>query len=332
MAILFLACHWLREPVLPTDLVQLQLENRLPYMAAWKLLPDPRNFSGLPELDRLLQVLREYGVMRPISFCSARKIEFWGAEVASKLALDLPPVNYHLLAIRFLQDLRLPLAPLVPIVERLMDLLVPSPLWLTTWVGALPARVTVMALVLLALKLHCGLTTAFSEGGGTPPGAQKHHCTVQQSAFWCKWRGLEKGTRVGLFGNGCWARADDTGGGGEWGGASAEEQRELVLCLGVRRRVASFPGDCAAGGGSYSRGEVEEYFNYCHNFVLRSTSCPSYMADQSAKLWKAFQQSAGGEGGKGKEEWEAALRGRENIAEEMERVGCVRAPPMEEVG
>lgn len=243
LAILFLATHWLREPILPTDLVQLQLENRLPYMAAWKLLPEPQNFSGLPELDRLLQVLREHGIMKPLSFCSARKIEFWGAEVASRLAIDLPPVNFYLLALRFMQDLRLNLPPLVPIVDRLMDLLVPSPLWITTWVGAVPARVTVMSIVVLALKLHYGLTTAFSEGGETPPPAQPPQppSSTWQSAKWCKFRGLEEGTRVDIFGNVCWVKADDTEGGEEWDGASIREQEEVVLGMGVRHRVVFFP-------------------------------------------------------------------------------------------
>ncbi|CAI5521229.1 unnamed protein product, partial [Closterium sp. Naga37s-1] len=105
LAALFLACHYLRLPLLPTDICHLALSGSLPYLSAWRQLSP---FQGYPAS------IPSATLFRPLALCSARLLELLAASAATSIALRLPPLNFRLIGERFLQvrvsSLHLPLS------------------------------------------------------------------------------------------------------------------------------------------------------------------------------------------------------------------------------
>ncbi|CAI5462569.1 unnamed protein product [Closterium sp. Yama58-4] len=104
LASLFLACHYLRLPLLPTDICHLALSGSLPYLSAWRQLPP---FQGYPAS------VPPATLFRPLALCSARLLELLAASAAASIALRVPALNFRLIGERFLQvrvsSLQLPL-------------------------------------------------------------------------------------------------------------------------------------------------------------------------------------------------------------------------------
>ncbi|CAI5521018.1 unnamed protein product, partial [Closterium sp. Naga37s-1] len=94
LASLYLASHYLRLPLLPTDICHLALSGSLPYLSAWRQLSP---FQGYPAS------VPPATLFRPLALCSARLLELLAASAAASIALRLPPLNFRLIGERFLQ-------------------------------------------------------------------------------------------------------------------------------------------------------------------------------------------------------------------------------------
>eukprot|EP00249_Psilotum_nudum_P024587 c29230_g1_i4 orf=84-2312(+) len=147
LAVLFLACHVAREPVLPTDIIEWSLGGTLPYLTAASDITKHSPCQSLPfPIDPRI-------MFTPRHIVTAKKLEFMSATVANRVGLRLPPVNFHAISCRLLRQLRLPVDRLSKYVCRFFDWYTPSGLWLSDQIGAIPSRVYVMAAVMIVLKV-----------------------------------------------------------------------------------------------------------------------------------------------------------------------------------
>jgi len=157
LCVLFLACHWLRLPLLPWDLCRLVSSGRLPF---WRACEEVQleAFPGFPAPLSAPILFMPHPKTRVA--LSARALELAATSLAhAGLRMELRQVNAPALALRFLTDLGLAPAPEAPQhsaargggggAEGLFPLCAAP--------SQLPSRVLVMAAVLLALKLHSGL-------------------------------------------------------------------------------------------------------------------------------------------------------------------------------
>lgn len=145
LALVYLACHIAREPILPTDIVNWALEGTLPYLAAFCQVEKKKAGLSWPIEARLM--------FKPADVIGARKLEFMAASIAKRIGLQLPPVNFHAISCRLLKQLNLPVEKLSGYICRFYDWYTPSGLWLSDEVQALPSRVYVMAMVMVTLKV-----------------------------------------------------------------------------------------------------------------------------------------------------------------------------------
>ncbi|KAK4339174.1 hypothetical protein RND71_040636 [Anisodus tanguticus] len=102
LAISFLACHIAREAILPTDILKWTFEGNFPYFAAVlkieKQLGPPTKACPISTSS----------MFRPIQSIPLKKLEFLEAAIARRIGLELPPVNFHAKASRYLTQLSLP--------------------------------------------------------------------------------------------------------------------------------------------------------------------------------------------------------------------------------
>jgi hypothetical protein len=148
LAILFLVCHIARESILPTDLTKWALNGSLPYIAAHteilKRLEWPAQ-QPLPLTSKLM--------FKPQNITSARVIEYLASLIADRIKIELPPVNFHAIASRFLKELDLPVQKLGFYVCRLFEWYPISGLWLSSQESCFPTRVYVMAMLVVTFKI-----------------------------------------------------------------------------------------------------------------------------------------------------------------------------------
>ncbi|KAK2969004.1 hypothetical protein RJ640_007869 [Escallonia rubra] len=147
LVISFLACHVAREAVLPTDILKLTLEGKLPYFAAFveieKQIGPPSNACPI-SASRMF---------RPMQAIPLQKLESLAASVAQKIGLKLPPVNFYAIASRFLRKLSLPVAKILPHACRIHEWSMPPELWLSANELRLPTRVCVMSILIVAIRI-----------------------------------------------------------------------------------------------------------------------------------------------------------------------------------
>ncbi|KAJ8529088.1 hypothetical protein K7X08_035923 [Anisodus acutangulus] len=91
-----------REAILPTDILKWTFEGKLPYFAAVlkieKQLGPPTKACPISTSS----------MFRPIQSTPLQKLEFLAAAIARRIGLELPPVNFHAKASRYLTQLSLP--------------------------------------------------------------------------------------------------------------------------------------------------------------------------------------------------------------------------------
>ncbi|KAK4786944.1 hypothetical protein SAY86_010777 [Trapa natans] len=147
LAISFLACHVAREAILPTDLVQWSIEGKLPYFYAFmeieKNIGEPS--SACPLSTSLM--------FRPSQSVSSQKLESLAASIAETIGLELPPVNFHRIASRYLRKLSLPEDQILPKALLLQEWSMPPDLWLSSSEWRLPTRVCVMCILIVAIRI-----------------------------------------------------------------------------------------------------------------------------------------------------------------------------------
>lgn len=147
LAISFLACHVAREAILPTDIMKWSLEGKLPYFAAFI---DIENRIG--QTSRACPISSKH-MYRPSRIPPLQKLESLAASIAHTIGLNLPPVNFHLIACRYLDKLSLPVEKILHHACRIYEWSMPPDLWLSTNELRLPSRVCVMSILIIAMRI-----------------------------------------------------------------------------------------------------------------------------------------------------------------------------------
>ncbi|XP_028805071.1 LOW QUALITY PROTEIN: TATA box-binding protein-associated factor RNA polymerase I subunit B-like [Neltuma alba] len=147
VAVTFLACHVAKEAILPTDIMKWTLEGRLPYFSAFREI---EKRMGQPTKACPISSMIMF---RPSQAVSLQKLESLAASVADSIGLDLPPVNFYAIALRYLQDLHLPVDKILPDALKIYEWSMPPGLWLSTNELRLPTRVCVMSILIVAIRM-----------------------------------------------------------------------------------------------------------------------------------------------------------------------------------
>ncbi|KAK3002325.1 hypothetical protein RJ639_021580 [Escallonia herrerae] len=87
----------------------------------------------------------------PLSY--SLKLESLAASVAQQIGLKLPPVNFYAIASRFLRQLFLPVAKILPHACHIHEWSMPPELWLSANELRLPTRVCVMSILIVAIRI-----------------------------------------------------------------------------------------------------------------------------------------------------------------------------------
>ncbi|KAK4480200.1 hypothetical protein RD792_013262 [Penstemon davidsonii] len=147
LAISFLACHVAREAILPTDILKWSLEENLPYFAAFSEIE--KNLG--PNSDAC--PISAYRMFRPIRAISSQKLESVAADIAKRIGLDLPPVNFYAIASRYCRQLSLPTEEILPMACRICEWSMPPELYLSSNEYRIPTRAFVMSILIVAIRI-----------------------------------------------------------------------------------------------------------------------------------------------------------------------------------
>ncbi|GAB2295801.1 hypothetical protein Dimus_029956, partial [Dionaea muscipula] len=145
LAISFLACHVVREPILPTDIHKWVLEGKLPYLSVFVEI---EKYIKRPSITCPLTVSYMF---RPSKAIPLLKLESLAASIAERIGLSLPLVNFSGIASRYLKQLCLPMEKILPYARRISDWSMPPDLWLSANESRFPTRVCVMSIVIVAI-------------------------------------------------------------------------------------------------------------------------------------------------------------------------------------
>uniref|UniRef100_A0A7N1A5Z6 Rrn7/TAF1B N-terminal cyclin domain-containing protein n=1 Tax=Kalanchoe fedtschenkoi TaxID=63787 RepID=A0A7N1A5Z6_KALFE len=147
LAVSYLACHVARESVLSTDILKGTLEGKLPYLAAFteieKLFASHSNVFPLSANF----------MFRPSEVVPVQKLQAMAAQVADTIGLELPPVNFHAIASRYLKQMSLPVEKILHHADRVVDWSMPAELWLSVNESRLPSRIYVMAVLIVSIRI-----------------------------------------------------------------------------------------------------------------------------------------------------------------------------------
>ncbi|KAK3020734.1 hypothetical protein RJ639_046018 [Escallonia herrerae] len=147
IVISFLACHLAREAVLPTDIVKLTLEGKLPYLAAFVEIEKK---IGPPSDACPISTSRMF---RPNQVVPVQKLESLATYVAQQVGLKLPPVNFYAIASRYLMQLSLPVSKILPHACRIYEWSMSPELWLSTNEKMLPTCACVMSILIVSIRI-----------------------------------------------------------------------------------------------------------------------------------------------------------------------------------
>jgi transcription initiation factor TFIIIB Brf1 subunit/transcription initiation factor TFIIB len=136
LCFLYLACLWLREPILLRDFIVWAREERLPYVSAVKTLP--------PSVRNIL-------LYRPFRFPTSRSLLKTTKKLSDFLDFVPPPHDPFTIFIRFYKDLSLPME-LLPCTLRLWERNKPT----LSLHSRIPMHAMLMAYVVITLKLCYG--------------------------------------------------------------------------------------------------------------------------------------------------------------------------------
>ncbi|MCE5166088.1 hypothetical protein HAX54_014630, partial [Datura stramonium] len=147
LAISFLVCHVAREAILPTDILKWTLEGKLPYFAAFLEIEKQ---LGPPSRSCPISTSRMF---RPIKAITLQKLESLAASIARKIGLELPSVNFHAIASRYLKHLSLPVEKILPQACQVYEWSMPPELYLSDNDFRLPSRVCVMSILIVTMRI-----------------------------------------------------------------------------------------------------------------------------------------------------------------------------------
>ncbi|CAN0923658.1 TATA box-binding protein-associated factor RNA polymerase I subunit B [Linum grandiflorum] len=147
LALCFLACHVAKEAVLPTDIVKWSIEGKIPYFAAH--IEIEKRFNG-PSLNCPISSALMFRPLQPVP---VQKLEAMAAVIAESVGLHLPPINFHAVASRYLNELSVPSDKILPHACRIYEWSMPPDLWLSANELRLPTRVCVMSILMVAIRI-----------------------------------------------------------------------------------------------------------------------------------------------------------------------------------
>ncbi|EPS69689.1 hypothetical protein M569_05075, partial [Genlisea aurea] len=166
LAISFLVCHLAREAITPLDVLNWALEGNIPYFSAFhetgKRLGSRSGACPLPD---------SY-MFRPLQPISSQKLESLAADIAKRISLELPPVNFYSLCFRYCKQLHLLEGKLLPIACRICEWAMPPGLYLSANDCRIPTRAFVMSVLIVAIRIHFDLNgygICESLSSGSPP-------------------------------------------------------------------------------------------------------------------------------------------------------------------
>ncbi|CAI9762339.1 unnamed protein product [Fraxinus pennsylvanica] len=125
LAISFLVCHVAREAILPTDILKWAIEGKLPYLATYVEI---KKQLGSHSKACPISVSRMF---RPIHFVSPQKLESMAADIAHKIQLELPPVNFYAIGSRYVRQLSLPTSKILSVACHTFEWSMPPELYLS---------------------------------------------------------------------------------------------------------------------------------------------------------------------------------------------------------
>lgn len=147
LAISFIVCHVAREAILPTDILKWTLEGKLPYFAAFLEIEKQ---LGPPSRSCPISTSRMF---KPIRTVTLQKLESRAASIARKIGLELPSVNFHAIAARYLKHLSLPVEKILPQACKVYEWSMPPELYLSDNDSRLPSRVCVMSILIVTIRI-----------------------------------------------------------------------------------------------------------------------------------------------------------------------------------
>ncbi|KAK4369578.1 hypothetical protein RND71_013370 [Anisodus tanguticus] len=147
LAVSFLVCHVAREAILPTDILKWTLEGKLPYFAAFLEIEKQ---LGPPTRSCPISTSRMF---RPIKTITMQKLESLAASIARKIGLELPSVNFHAIASRYLKHLSLPVEKILPQACQVYQWSMPPELYLSDKKLSLPSHVCVMSILIVTMRI-----------------------------------------------------------------------------------------------------------------------------------------------------------------------------------
>ncbi|KAI3987106.1 hypothetical protein MKX01_036896, partial [Papaver californicum] len=129
LSICFLACHIAREPILPTDIVNWSLEEKLPYLNAFIKIREM-----FAEPSRRCPLSADL-MFRPFRVVDSRVLESQAGSIAGCIGLELPPTRFFRNA------------------SMIFDWSMPPDLWLSPNRYIIPSRVCVMSIIMVAVRI-----------------------------------------------------------------------------------------------------------------------------------------------------------------------------------
>lgn len=136
-----------REAILPLDILKWTLEGKLPYFAAFGEIQKQLgpHSEACPISDSRM--------FRPLRTISSQKLESLAAEIAQRIGLELPPVNFNAIASRYCTHLSLPTQEIIPLACRVCEWSTPSELYLSANEFRIPTRACVMSILIVTIRI-----------------------------------------------------------------------------------------------------------------------------------------------------------------------------------
>ncbi|XP_051149328.1 TATA box-binding protein-associated factor RNA polymerase I subunit B [Andrographis paniculata] len=147
LAISYLVCHVAREAILPSDILKWTLGGELPYVAAFSKIETQ---LGSPSNACPIHTSRMF---RPNHTPSLQKLESMAANIANTIGLELSPVNFYAIALRYCRDLSLPVEDILPVSCKICEWSMPSELYLSANEQRIPTRAFVMSVLIVAIRI-----------------------------------------------------------------------------------------------------------------------------------------------------------------------------------
>ncbi|KAG8363771.1 hypothetical protein BUALT_Bualt19G0057000 [Buddleja alternifolia] len=147
LAISFLVCHVAREAILPSDILKWTFEGKLPYFAAFGEIQKqlgPHSEACPISVGRMF---------RPLRTISSQKLESLAAEIAQRIGLELPPVNFYAIASHYCTQLSLPTEEIIPLACRVCEWSMPSELYLPANEFRIPTHACVMSILIVTIRI-----------------------------------------------------------------------------------------------------------------------------------------------------------------------------------